>query len=223
MILNDAQSGVASALASTGFDVNALTIGSGANRALVVSLGWLATVTSVTVIWDPTGTNQSLTLIKTDVSTNARMASIYGLVAPTSGNKTLRIAWTTSTECALNAFSYTGVDQTGGTTTFPNSGSATGTSTTPAITTTTKFDRCCNSVIASGAAQALNSTSPAPSWLYHGTGLVEIGGSRPLSTSSSISFTGTLAGSDQWVIVATDIVEFIPAAPANSVFSFLKV
>ena len=113
--------------ALTTFTDTAFTVGSGSNRVLVVALSVEVSSgsppTTPTANWDSTGTNQSMSLIHTQSDSNDPNISSYlfGLVAPTSGNKTLSIAALTSTSDSLIAYiSFTGADQTGGTTTFKN-------------------------------------------------------------------------------------------------------
>lgn len=103
-----------------------LTVGSGSNRAMAILIFWSsgASVPTVTACnWDSAGTPQAMTLI---ANTNAFVGgssiavSAYGLIAPTSGNKTLKIDWTGSFEAHAVAISFTGVDQTNVATAFPH-------------------------------------------------------------------------------------------------------
>src|SRR6185369_11449907 len=78
-----------------------------------------------TVVWDPTGANQSLSLIiRQDAGTGSGSAVIwYGLVNPTPGNKTLRVTFSNQTGIGfwIQGSAFTGADQTGGATTFHGS------------------------------------------------------------------------------------------------------
>jgi len=139
--------------ASTSADLTSLTVGSGSNRALVAELHFaFATsgVTDIAVTWDPSGANQPLTQIATLNSAGSGITELWGLVNPTSGNKTLRVTWTTSTTAIINAVSWTGVDQTGGTTSFPNATTGTGSGNvhsltiTSALGNTTMYAISCN-------------------------------------------------------------------------------
>src|ERR1700757_205342 len=103
------------------------TVGAGANRALVVALVVETTSgsnpTAPTANWDSTGTNQPMLLLRTQTDTgNANISSfLFGLAAPTSGLKTLSIAGLTApSDSFVSYISFTGADQTGGTTTFKN-------------------------------------------------------------------------------------------------------
>src|SRR5262245_30305404 len=103
-----------------------LTVGSGSNRALICQILWSGTVTSPTINWDQLGTPQAMAAITGAGATNTVRAEVWGLVAPTSGAKQIKAAWTTSRDVVLNHLSYTGVDQTGGATSFPHGTSNTG-------------------------------------------------------------------------------------------------
>jgi hypothetical protein len=115
-----------------------LTVGSGANRALIAIVTFdIQTPGAVTMTWDPTpGTNQVMTQIATLSSSaaNEGTAQIWGLVAPTSGNKVLKVTnANTATDIYLDAMCFTGVDQTGGTTSFPHSTSGFATTATGSL------------------------------------------------------------------------------------------
>jgi hypothetical protein len=106
------------------------TVGSGSNRVLIGLAAWGAASapTGVTMAWDPAGTNQSLTSIQELTSGSVKVA-LFGLVAPTSGNLTLRCSWTNGAEIFIAAVSFTNADQTGGATTFPSPTTGTGVAT----------------------------------------------------------------------------------------------
>lgn len=112
--------------AATSYNYTGITVGTGSHRALVVTLQFDSNSdpTGVSATWDSGGTNQAMTLIKSldkngDGSGGGCVNQLWGLVAPTSGNKTLAIA-TSSSRFFVSAISFTGVNQTGGTTSFPN-------------------------------------------------------------------------------------------------------
>ena len=127
-------------LAVTTLDFANLTIGAGANRALVVLISFSTqSVTGVTVNWDALGTPQPCGLIiSANTGGTVGRAELWGLVAPTSGNKTLRVSWTgTAAEVFIDAVSYSNVNQAGGTATFANAASAVdGGSTTTTVNVT---------------------------------------------------------------------------------------
>src|SRR5882724_1839751 len=116
----DAQgSAVGTSASATSISWNNLTIGSGTDTALIVTLAFsLKTISALTVTWDNGGTNQAMALIGAVNSPGIGRSVMYGLVAPTAGNKTLQVAWTGTSSVKVDGVSYTGVDQTGGTTSF---------------------------------------------------------------------------------------------------------
>ena len=189
-----------------------LTVGSGTNRALVVELLFEATTapTSITVTWDSGGTNQAMTQIatKVDVSTTLT-AQLWGLVAPTSGAKTLKASWTNSAAAAMGAVSWTGVNQTGGATSFPKSTNANG-STSPATVAVTSVTN--NAVMdavavaAGGTITAGNQTQVFKSAL---TALNAAG--QRAAGAASVTMSWTLSTGLSWAIVGTNI-----AAAASS-------
>src|SRR2546428_12764173 len=94
----------AQANAVTTIDLTTFTVGSGSNRALVAQIAWGSgggTPSGITLNWDQLGTPQAMTLIKT-VTNGSLVVALYGLVNPTSGNKTLRASWTTAVDVDLN-------------------------------------------------------------------------------------------------------------------------
>jgi hypothetical protein len=114
------------------------TVGAGSQRMLAALLAIKGGTppTSVVCNWD--STNQAMTLVPgSDYQngTTTTYTAIYGLVAPTSRNKT-QCTWTgTAVEAKLAAISFTGVDQTSVIVAFPHS--AHGTSLTAVTLATT--------------------------------------------------------------------------------------
>lgn len=113
----------------TSITTSNLTVGAGSNRAIVCQVVFsLETLTGLTIRWDELGTPQSMAQIITANGLGLiSRADLWGLVAPTSGAKQAKAAWTGVSDVYINPTSFTGVDQTGGATSFPNSASATGT------------------------------------------------------------------------------------------------
>lgn len=181
-----------------------LTVGAGANRALVLVVACASDPGAITVNrWDDGASNQNLTSVVAPVAgVNGQRVAIYGLVAPTSGAKTLQYTWTNVTECVINAAAWTGVDQTGGATSFPNSASAGGNTTTPTITGTLPASGATMSICVAGTLAGVTAVTATQFVLYHGIGAIEAGGSRSTATAT---LTCTLDGTDQWRIAITGI------------------
>ena len=124
----------ASAASTTTADAT-VTVGAGTNRALTAALVFdNKSVSGVSVVYDPAGANQPLSLIRSEVTTGSYgRAELWGLVAPATGtSKTVRVSWTGSSDIAFSAVSWTNVNQTGGATSFAHATSNTG-STDPTI------------------------------------------------------------------------------------------
>ena len=114
------------------FSGTLITVGAGANRALVVLLQFTSTTLpgSLTVTWDSGASNQAMTQITNTFANNGTNCPVlYGLVNPVSGLKTLAVNFTGAIVGAAYAVSFTGVDQIGGDTSFPHGNNNTGTGT----------------------------------------------------------------------------------------------
>lgn len=75
-----------------------ITVAAGTNTALLCVLqraaGVLDVTAGVSFTWDSGGTNQAMTQLATANFMSIQLAQIWGLRAPTTGNKTLAVAWT---------------------------------------------------------------------------------------------------------------------------------
>ena len=197
-----------------------LTVGAGSDRAIGLSIVWLNDPGVVSVCrWDDGVSNQSLTeILKVVRSTGTSWTvGLYGLVAPVSGNKTLRLTWANATEYAMNTVAWTGVDQTGGTTSFPNATSVERTAqSTGSLSITLPTNGAGMSAVSSGDSVGLGSTSATQLYLHSGNGPYEGGGSY--STSSG-TFSGTTSGgTDNWLIAAMGIAPVSGGGGGGSTF-----
>lgn len=98
-----------------------ITVGTGlSNGALVVQIAWGILPTAISVHWDSAGTNQLMTSIGAATNTTGiGRVELFGLIAPTAGNKNISVTWTGATsDIDIFGVSWTGVDQTGGATSF---------------------------------------------------------------------------------------------------------
>lgn len=181
----------------TSFTDATFTVGSGTNRALVVGLVIEATPpTTPTVNWDSAGTNQAMTLIATMSDarqSNAIKIYLFGLIAPTSGAKTLNVGGLVSGNNTTLAYAaFTGADQTGGTTTFKNAvtnGAGSGTSLSATVTTV-NGDAALSMFGGNDGALTLNQTAWASqvlltSDLYKGCYGLAVGASVVLTATQS--------------------------------------
>lgn len=180
-----------------------LTIGAGSDRALVVGINWSGTNSAVTLNWDSAGTPQALALIPSATATNGTvaLANCWGLVAPTSGNKNLACAWTTARDVVVNGTSWIGVDQTGGSTSFPGGAGATGTGTTASVTVASATgDAIQASHTLLNTCSAVNNTQ-----LYRDNVPTNIGGAgNRVAGAASVAMTATLTSAG-WASCGTSI------------------
>jgi hypothetical protein len=197
----------------TSVNLTTMTVGSGTNRALVATLSFdrrhnAIDPTSVALSWDSAGTPQSMTSVIAangagTGSTSAR-AEIWGLVAPTAGNKTLAISWTGNQEVYVGALDVTGASQAGGTTTFANSGSTTGSGTTMTRVQTSATNDL--SVVVWCVAQNVSATTTQTEAYRNNTGTNVSGGSSYGAGAATVTHSFTQDISTAYVIVGVDIV-----------------
>lgn len=195
----------------TTFDFSGITVGSGlTNSAMVVPIFFgIDNPTSITAIWDPTGTgtstNQSLTQIIADNAPSAgwNCTQLWGLIAPTSGNRILRISWTNASQVAAAAVSFQGVNQTGGSSSF--AGVSTGaltTSTTATVTIPSSTSDYC--VGAFGIGPNPNAPSDTSLGTFSGTN-IWYGANYGVGATSKI-LSIPLQSSGAWYAVGVDVI-----------------
>jgi len=192
---------------ATSINFSNITVGTGSNRALVVllSLG-LTTASNISVVWDSGGTNQVMTLIGSNADSGGDAISLlYGLIAPTSGQKTLHVSWTGSCTVYVDAVSFTGVNQAGGTSSFAHYNFATGSGTTASVTITSSSG---NMVVATGSG-----TMGGTSVTFNGTEIFfdQVGAQQNAwgnyaAGASSVNMTASGNGSGDWVQIGVDVV-----------------
>lgn len=169
-----------------------ITVGSGSNRALVALLQFDVDPGTVTVTWDSGGTNQSMTLIEKLVNSGGTgCAILFGLVAPTSGEKKVLVSWAnTITDNFFSAVSFTGVNQTGGATTFYNATSAQN-SNTSGLTLTVTAATTDAAVCAWAGCNASGITTQTPIFNDHTNGQTINAAGAYNTGSASVGFTTT--------------------------------
>lgn len=183
-----------------------LTVGAGANRALVAVCAWDQAPGAITAKdWDSAGTPQAMEVIVTPTASGNMWVAVFGLVAPTSGNKTCTLSWTNLVECIFCMISFTGVDQTGGVTTFAHAVTNTGSSTSPSIAITSAVGNMTVDVANSGSSS--HPTSPSK------TGFFGVDGAFSVNTSGSYAagaasntHSWTISPTNPWISAGVDIV-----------------
>src|SRR6266446_1930474 len=140
-VVFDAQSSadITGAAATSFSDSTNLTVGTGANRALLALLAWSSTAapTGISITWD----GVALTPVSTakSVHLTAGNTQIYGLVNPNSGTKTFAGSWTGSRDFYAAGVAYTGVEQSNEANAFTNGNFANGGSTSADINIQAQF------------------------------------------------------------------------------------
>ncbi len=178
-----------------------LTIGSGSNRALIVQLSFSnQALSALTVKWDVAGANQSLTLIGT-VNVSGARSELWGLINPASGNKIVTVNWTGSSDVCCNATAWTGVDQTGGATSFPNFTSATNTTGNPSLTITSAVGNATMAV----ATNLSSISAPTQTQTFLDTTPSNISGAGSRAAGAATVTHGWTSGGGAWSEAGCDI------------------
>ncbi len=201
--------------AATSASYTGMTVGASlSNGALIICCSFgnsgSTPVSALTAVWVQAGANQTMTkIIQTDHADGAAMQTtvLFGLVNPASGNKTLTLSWTGTADVYVEGISFTGVDQTGGATSFAHSAGATGSSTGPTVNITCPAGdytvACCASQNGSSSIAYNGSTQ-----LYASGGAANFGwGAGGYTTGAGTnSPTFTLGVSDGWSVSGVDVV-----------------
>lgn len=188
-----------------------LTIGAGSNRGLLCGVFFEngAIPAGITANWDSAGTPQAMTQITNAVisadGTNSCTGAMYGLLAPTSGNKNLQVSWTGNNVAYAFAISFTGVDQTSVAVAFPHGNSAHTSSTSPATVTITSATG--NQVVAMfangfSAWGASSGTSIATDVTGPNQGVAANYNNGAASVTATYAFTGT----GLWDAIGCDVL-----------------
>ena len=198
----------------TSFSYNNITVAAGTNSALIATivLDTSTPVTSgVSAVWDSGGTNQTMTLLsRQDAGVNGGTALIFGLRAPTTGNKTLAVSWTTATGgYYASAIAFDHVSQTSDATAFPSAGRVTGlgppgANTTSSITIpSAAVDYC---VSASTLVGGVHRTAQSDTELFYSTAASADNGEAQYGVgASSKTMTVSLDSTGGWATVGVDV------------------
>lgn len=172
----------------TSTNYTGITIASGSNSALVFTMGFEQNVSGVSATWDSGGTNQVMTVVNSQQeNTWPRWVYIFGLLAPTTGNKTLAISWTTSSVGRMNGVAFDGVLQTSTAAAFTNAANGNGNAANPSlVVTTSSGDATVCALMASNGPSAESQTLIMRTSSAHGSS------TYALSTGSSDTHSWTL-------------------------------
>lgn len=178
-------------VAGASVNYTSITVGTGVNRALVVTVACAAAVTAPTATWDSGASNQAMSLISV-VETQTNVTTfMFALRNPVSGAKTLNVAWTGSAKSNVEAISFTGVEQASDARAFILANFAKDGATLNAITmgiTPPRDSIVVASYATSATFSSLNQTNLFTDITNTGC---EGGATRATGAGASISFTGT--------------------------------
>jgi hypothetical protein len=186
-----------------------LTIASGATAllAILVTGGFGTAITSPSLHWDSTGTNQAMTLL-VSITNGAINTSLFGLLSPTVGAKTLAASWTNSNPAVLTAIAFNGTATDTIANAFQNSNSNSGSGTSATVTGTSAAGNI--NVAAAGnignSAITLAATS-STSIFSVASNNGAAGGRAP--GAATVAWTGTQT-TQIWTIACVDVA--VPAA-----------
>jgi len=194
---------------ATSLDNSNLTVGAGATGLLVVVLFQALSViaTSVTVTWDNGGTNQTLTNIRDDASPNVNgIIQLFGRVSPTTGNKTLHVAWTNSCPAVVTAMSFSGGITTSVATAFSTGATNNGLSGSPSLSISGASGNIsvCVTDDTAGTSSGLTATGSS-AWFSDSVeaNLSTRGATAP--STATVSWSGSPA-STEWVASGVDVI-----------------
>lgn len=195
--------------ATTSLSHNSLTIGASADAAVFMIVFNQATLPpGLTVTWAGVACTQISGAIGSFTTGSAVQNStsvLFGILAPTTGNQTLAVNWTTdSIQGKCSGVSFTGVTQTSFAAAFPNGTGGSGTGVT--ITTSLTSDTNDFSVAVGGE------TSNAISLAATGSTSVVVDNNGNIGSAmsfapgaSTVVWTATASSSTEWSIAATDV------------------
>lgn len=193
------------------------TVGSGSNRALIVQLCLDRTMVAgnVGVVWDPAGANQALTLITTAEYDAAHgQIELWGLVNPTTGAaKNITASWSSTTcPAVIQSVSYTGVNQTGGTTSFVPATPASGTGTASIVITSATG----NATLDVSTSDAADLTSPTQTQTLHDSTNMTYCYFAGSKADGAATVTHQWTHSGAWASVGCNVVAASTAAAQGS-------
>ena len=194
---------------STANTTTSAGVAANSNRILIGIVGFNAVQSAmgtVTCTWDYTNTPQNMTqIVAVDTGTFGSIY-IFGLKNPTAGDLDYTATWTggNTVDASLGAISLYNCDQTTG---WNNSGSDTGTSTSPSSTVTTSNGDF--AIVAHVDQNATSVTINAGTSAYIELNLNgNYAGGYQASSSSSSTVSWTLGSSVAWANAKVNVIQF---------------
>lgn len=196
---------------------NSPNVGAGlSNGAIVFAVQFDTNVSGITAKWG----SQTLTRIGTGIIVTAGAttlrAELFGGIAPTSGQQQIALTWTTSAQCEVVAFSVSGANQTGGTTTFAHTTTNTGANTQGSIAVTSASGNMTAASWAQTGGDSFTSTSATQIFVDNGGSAMDTGANRAAG-AASVTMTAAFSDSNNnWAVIAADIVAASACKPSRT-------
>lgn len=165
---------------------------------------------NMSAVWDSGGSNQTMTNIGRNHSTNVGVY-LFAILNPTAGSKNLAFDWTpsgTNAVPSINAISFKGTTISSITAACVDDGGNNGTSTTPTTPTVTGS---ADGYYISGYAAEANFNSVSDNQLMLDNNVTHAAANYKVS-AASVSMTATIASSVPWATTGAEIVAAASAA-----------
>lgn len=196
-------------LAVAGMPCQTLTITAAMSNPAVICQVNLSnqTVTTPVLTWDSGGSNQTMDFIGgRNTTSGTGRAELWGRVNPASGNKLAKYTAAAGTsDIDINCVSWSGVDATGGATSFPHFTSAIGTSAAPSVTITSAVGNATMDSTVNDTS-TLSAPTKTQTFIDNAPNLFSGGGSRAAGAASNVHAWTLALGSSNWASVGTDIL-----------------
>ena len=192
-----------------------MTVGAALSNGALVAMALFPGngATALTMTWDAVGANQALTSILKVTPSSGDTIALFGLVNPVSGNKTLTLSWSgaAANGVLVDAISFKGVNQTGGTSSFANANSASALSNAgPAAVTITSNS---NDAVVAAFLVGLDLLTINNTTIFLNNTVTGCGANYVLPASSSNVMQATFSGTPNWLAIGVDVVAAATVTP----------
>lgn len=189
------------------------TVGSNSDRVLIIYVGFSSAATITAVSWNGVSAFGNF-IGKVTTSAGAREFSLYGLIAPATGNNSLSCSFTGSpNDIALGAISLYNADQTTG---WRNFNSATGTGTAPTVTITTTATSMAAGGFCDNNASSFAITAPATADWDERNFDGNYQQAHSLASGSSVVLAATLGSSVEWAVGGVEVFAVATGPAVNT-------
>lgn len=213
---------------TTGLSDTSLTVSNSGNMCVMYLVSFFqqfALPSGTTAVWDSGGANQTMTLIKDAGNSNGNgcYVAVFGVIAPTTGSGlTFKISgWTGSLGVSIIGASFSGVNQTGGVTTWNHTSARTNGATSSGVSSNACTTTSIDAVIGGGSSQTANNSYTSIDGTSLGvaktaSGASSLYGNYEVGGTVSFTSTATVSPADFWAAVAVNMAGIAVAAPTNT-------